>query len=169
MPLAPGDVCTIETPFRVQIPKVFSRLGWGYDKETENYNFNITQWYPKPAVYDATGWNAMPYLDQGEFYSEFGTFNVKITVPTKYIVAATGNEQSKTDNADGTTTSKYNQSKVHDFAWFVNPDFRIVSEDIILKSGRKIVSKVYYIAKAKKLLTKMLSIKLKVIAGHLTP
>lgn len=154
MPLAPGDVCTIETPFRVQIPKVFSRLGWGYDKETENYNFNITQWYPKPAVYDATGWNAMPYLDQGEFYSEFGTFNVKITVPTKYIVAATGNEQSKTDNADGTTTSKYNQSKVHDFAWFVNPDFRIVSEDIILKSGRKIVSKVYYIAKAKKITDK---------------
>ena len=46
MPLAPGDACTIETPFRVQIPKVFSRLGWGYDKETENYNFNITQWYP---------------------------------------------------------------------------------------------------------------------------
>jgi len=145
MPLAPGDVCTIETPFRVQIPKVFSRMGWGYDKERGNYNFNITQWYPKPAVYDANGWNAMPYLDQGEFYSEFGTFNVKITVPKKYIVAATGNEQSKIDNADSTTTTIYKQTQVHDFAWFANPDFGIVSEDIILKSGRKVVSKVYYI------------------------
>ncbi len=145
MPLAPGDVCTIETPFRVQIPKVFSRMGWAFDNETKNYSFNITQWFPKPAVYDATGWNPMPYLDQGEFYSEFGTFNVKITVPTKYIIAATGNEQSKIENSDGTTTSIYKQTNVHDFAWFANSNFKIVSEDIILKSGRKVVSKVYYI------------------------
>ena len=36
----------------------------------------------------------MPYLDQGEFYSEFGNFNVQITVPKNYVVAATGELQN---------------------------------------------------------------------------
>jgi len=36
----------------------------------------------------------MPYLDQGEFYSEFGHFDVRITVPKNYVVAATGELQS---------------------------------------------------------------------------
>ena len=37
----------------------------------------------------------MPYLDQGEFYSEFGNFNVQITVPKNYVVAATGELQNE--------------------------------------------------------------------------
>ncbi|MFB0516380.1 MAG: M1 family metallopeptidase [Candidatus Neomarinimicrobiota bacterium] len=83
-PLAPGDTVTIETPFLVKIPNIFSRLG-----HTDNH-YEITQWYPKPAVYDRDGWHAMPYLDMGEFYSEFGTFDVHITLPREYVVMATG-------------------------------------------------------------------------------
>ena len=37
----------------------------------------------------------MPYLDQGEFYSEFGNFHVQITVPENYVVAATGELQNE--------------------------------------------------------------------------
>ncbi|MFM7839296.1 MAG: M1 family aminopeptidase, partial [Chitinophagaceae bacterium] len=32
----------------------------------------------------------MPYLDQGEFYSEWASYNVQITVPENYVVAAPG-------------------------------------------------------------------------------
>ena len=53
-------------------------------------HYEITQWYPKPAVYDHLGWHPMPYLDMGEFYSEFGSFDVKITLPEKYRIMATG-------------------------------------------------------------------------------
>jgi len=60
-PLQPGGSVTISTPFRVKIPDgKFSRLG--HSKQA----YYITQWYPKPAVFDATGWHAMPYLTQGE-------------------------------------------------------------------------------------------------------
>jgi hypothetical protein len=87
-PLPPGAQATITTPFHVKLPYNFSR--GGYDGQS----FQVTQWYPKPAVYDARGWHPMPYLDQGEFYSEFGSFDVRITVPKTYVVAATGELQN---------------------------------------------------------------------------
>lgn len=83
-PLAPGKQVTISTPFRVKIPASFSRLG----RVGESYQ--LTQWYPKPAVYDRDGWHPQPYLDRGEFYGEFGSFTVNITLPDNYTVAATG-------------------------------------------------------------------------------
>ncbi|MEO6166439.1 MAG: M1 family metallopeptidase [Chitinophagales bacterium] len=91
-PLLPGRSITITTPFRVKIPKTFSRLGH------IGQSYQVTQWYPKPAVYDRYGWHPIPYLDQGEFYSEFGSFDVSITLPENYVVGATGtllNEKEK--------------------------------------------------------------------------
>ena len=84
-PLLPGQSIIISTPFYVKIPgQDFSRLGH------YGQSYQITQWYPKPAVYDKFGWHQFPYLNQGEFYSEFGKFDVSITLPENYSVAATG-------------------------------------------------------------------------------
>jgi hypothetical protein len=84
-PLLPKEQLTITTPFHVKLPDLFSRSGH------IGQNYFVTQWYPKPAVYDKDGWHPMPYLDQGEFYSEFGSYEVNITVPANYTIAATGN------------------------------------------------------------------------------
>lgn len=92
--LVSGGSITIETPFRVKIPdSKFSRLGH------TGQAYHITQWYPKPAVFDKYGWHPMPYLTQGEFYSEFGSFDVTITLPTNYVVGATGVLQEATERA----------------------------------------------------------------------
>ncbi|MGN6605122.1 MAG: M1 family metallopeptidase [Ginsengibacter sp.] len=88
-PLLPGETIKITTPFHEKIPYNFSRGGH------VDQTYQITQWYPKPAVYDNKGWHPMPYLDQGEFYSEFGNYHVRITVPENYIVAATGQLQNE--------------------------------------------------------------------------
>lgn len=88
-PLPPGGKISITTPFHVQLPYNFSRGGH------DGQSYQVTQWYPKPAVYDKLGWHPMPYLDQGEFYSEFGSFDVHITVPGNYVVAATGELQNE--------------------------------------------------------------------------
>jgi len=84
VPLAPGQHCKIETPFHVKLPYNFSRGGH------IEQSYQATQWYPKAAVYDKKGWHEMPYLDQGEFYSDFGNYEVTITLPENYVVAATG-------------------------------------------------------------------------------
>lgn len=84
-PLLPGKRTIITTPFHVKLPSgKISRCGH------VGQAYTITQWYPKPAVYDRKGWHPMPYLDQGEFYSEYGSFEVDITLPRNYVLAATG-------------------------------------------------------------------------------
>ncbi len=88
-PLAPQQSIIIATPFHVKLPYNFSRGGY------EGQTFQITQWYPKPAVYDKLGWHPMPYLDQGEFYSETGDFDVSISLPQNYTVAASGDLQNE--------------------------------------------------------------------------
>ncbi|MEN9548263.1 MAG: hypothetical protein RIR12_854 [Bacteroidota bacterium] len=90
-PLHPHKQITITTPFYVKLPYNFSR--GGHDGES----YQCTQWYPKPAVYDKAGWHAMPYLDQGEFYNNFGRYEVAITVPSNYVVAATGALQNNNE------------------------------------------------------------------------
>ncbi len=86
--LGPGQSIQITTPFHEKLPLNFSRGGHTAQ------SYQITQWYPKPAVYDFQGWHPMPYLQSGEFYSEFGSFDVQITVPDNYVVAATGELQN---------------------------------------------------------------------------
>jgi len=88
-PLKPNDSIEITTPFYEKLPFNFSRGGH------VGQSYQLTQWYPKPAVYDQKGWHPMPYLDQGEFYSEFGKYDVRITIPKNYVVAATGKLQDQ--------------------------------------------------------------------------
>jgi hypothetical protein len=83
-PLHPGDSVRIAVDFELRIPASFSRLGRAEGA------YQLTQWYPKPAVYDLDGWQVMPYLGVGEFYAELGDYDVSITLPADYVVGATG-------------------------------------------------------------------------------
>lgn len=155
-PLMPGDSILISTPFYVKIPGAFSRFGH------VGQAYQITQWYPKPAVYDNKGWHAMPYLDQGEFYSEFGTFEVNITLPENYVVGATGtlmNEDEKQwlnkkaketseikffekDNTtppskEQTKTLHYKAANVHDFAWFADKNYHVLKSEVELPDSKR--------------------------------
>ncbi|MDT8370282.1 MAG: hypothetical protein RQ745_13830, partial [Longimicrobiales bacterium] len=57
----------------------------------DGWVYEVAQWYPRMFVYDEVeGWNPMPYIGQGEFYLEYGDFDVEITVPRDVIVMASG-------------------------------------------------------------------------------
>lgn len=105
-PLQKGETISISTPFHVKLPSAeISRLGH------LDQAYMITQWYPKPAVLDANGWNAMPYLNQGEFYSEFGSFDVSITLPKNYVLAATGDRIDGNTEEDNFLNDKFEETK----------------------------------------------------------
>ena len=143
--LLPGDSITITTPFRVKIPigKV-SRLGHieeSIPMDGEFFNeksYQISQWYPKPAVFDSIGWHRLPYLNTGEFYSEYGSFDVNITTPKEYTIAATGNKVNTTENGE-TKTISFSQNRVHDFAWFVDNDWITENSEIKLPHRGRVV------------------------------
>ncbi|MBS1615661.1 MAG: M1 family metallopeptidase [Bacteroidetes bacterium] len=165
-PLAPGASLELETPFRVKIPKVFSRLGH------TGQAYYISQWFPKPAVYDRNGWHPLPYSDQGEFYSEFGSYDVRITLPKNYVVLATGEclDRTETDwwnqlSLQPVTTPerpykhvrewrrKVNQfppsssewktlhfvaDSVHDFAWFADKRYILRRDSVHIPGGHEV-------------------------------
>jgi len=165
-PLIPGNSITITTPFRVKIPKgITSRLGHIGE------SYQISQWYPKPAVYDHSGWHQMSNQDQGEFYSEFGSFDVSITLPSNYIVGATGNLQdikeakildrlaadttwtvnldTKNDSFPPSSTQmktlRYTGNQIHDFAWFADKRFHVLKGNVKLpESGREVTTWVMF-------------------------
>jgi hypothetical protein len=162
-PLRSLDTIVITTPFFVKVPSSkFSRLG--HDKQA----YYITQWYPKPAVFDADGWHPMPYLDQGEFYSEYGSFDVSVTLPQNYVLAGTGDridadeEEDFLNNKVGEAltridrgirdydmsfppssankkTVRFKQFRVHDFAWFADKRFNVLHDQIKLPNTGKVV------------------------------
>lgn len=164
--LFPGKAIQITTPFRVKIPgEAFSRLG------RYKQSYQVTQWYPKPAVYDKFGWHAFPYLNEGEFYSEFGKFDVSITLPDNYTVAATGilqnnEEKERLNNLIESTsriksfdknnigfppssttfkTLRFVQDSIHDFAWFADKRFYVAKGNIELpNSHRTVTTWVYF-------------------------
>lgn len=58
--------------------------------------FSIAQWYPRVCVFDdLQGWNTDPYLGPGEFYLEYGDFDVDITAPSSLLVVAGGEQTNK--------------------------------------------------------------------------
>src|SRR6187399_2341934 len=94
-----------------KVPRTYARTG-----RIGNYFF-IAQWFPKIGVFQDGGWNTHQFHAATEFFSDFGVYDVSLTVPTGWTIGATGREQWKTENSDGTTTHRYLQADVHDFAW----------------------------------------------------
>ncbi len=117
-PVRPGDTLTLDIAFTAKIPRPFARTG-----AIGNYFF-MGQWFPKIGVLEADGrWNCHQFHVGTEFFADFGVYDVRMTVPRGWPLAATGRERERTDNADGTTTHRYYQEDVHDFAWTTSPDF----------------------------------------------
>jgi hypothetical protein len=53
-------------------------------------HYDFAQWYPRIAVYDAGGWRVQPLMPQGEFYGEFGDYDVTLDVAADQVIGATG-------------------------------------------------------------------------------
>ncbi len=122
-PLQPGSTIHLSSPYTLEIPRSFSRLG------RTGKAYQLTQWYPHLAVFDENGWHTMTYLDQGEFFNDFADYEVRMNVPAGYTVAATGVLTSRIE--EGTFTQwNFKAENVIDFAWFTSPGFKRQTEMI---------------------------------------
>jgi hypothetical protein len=127
-PLLPGKSTTFEMKFYSQVPIQIRRSGRNNE---EGIDYTLTQWYPKLAEYDRDGWHSEPYVSR-EFHGVFGTFEVDITIDSKYTLAGTGIVQnpnevghgySETTPASEKTTWKFKAENVHDFAWAADAEY----------------------------------------------
>ena len=115
--VAPGDSIEVGLEFSARLPRVFARTGYLTDFHM------VAQWFPKVGVLEDSGWNCHQFHGSGEFFSDFGSYDVTIHVPQEYVVGATGRLQGQPTTSGGVTTWHFAQDDVHDFAWTADPDF----------------------------------------------
>lgn len=116
-PVAPGETIDVQIAWSSRVPRTFARTG-----AIGNFYF-IAQWFPKIGVWSDEGWNTHQFHSATEFFADFGVYDVRLTVPTGWVVGATGVQREARDEGNGTTTHRYVQEDVHDFAWTTSPDF----------------------------------------------
>src|ERR1022692_1722798 len=129
-PVEPGQDVTFKIKFRATFPEVLARTGY---KRT----FLLAgQWFPKVGVFWNGAWNCHQFHAMTEFFSDFGTYDVKITLPKDYVIGATGVQTSDSDNGNGTKTVAFHAEDVHDFAWTADPNFKVVEDQFDGSVGR---------------------------------
>jgi aminopeptidase N len=162
-PLLPGASCRFEMNFttyfgwgsqrrRMKVFPVKERQPDGTLKTVKH--FDVVHWYPRVCVYDRNFRHATDQHLSREFYGEYGTYDVAISLPKQYVLEATGvlvNEsevmppdlRQKLDlknfaskkigtpaqqviAPDGTNkTWRFHAENVHDFAFTADPTYRI--------------------------------------------
>jgi Peptidase family M1 domain len=120
-PLAPNDSVTFRLTFHDQFPLSVARNGYKRDFIMGG------QWFPKPGVFWHGAWNCHQYHSTTEFFSDFGTYNVHLTVPNRYMVGASGVPTGETGNPDNTKTIGFYGEDIHDFAFAASPNFVITN------------------------------------------
>lgn len=116
-PVAPGETIEVAIGWVSRVPRTFARTG-----AIGSFYF-VAQWFPKIGVLEDSGWNTHQFHAATEFYADFGVYDVSLNVPSGWLVGATGVERERRDEANGTTTHRYYQEDVHDFAWTTSPDY----------------------------------------------
>ncbi len=142
--LAPGETMRIDLEWTHHVGEMIERAG------IYKGQYNMAQWYPKLAVFDQDGWHADVFHAEGEFYGEFGNFNINFDLPKSFIIGASGivtegdpGWESVTvdtsiefdiwlDIFDSTKVEPDSSERrfvtffaenVHDFAWVASKDF----------------------------------------------
>ena len=153
--LLPGDSLVADFDFFVKVPRFFSSGRLGH----KGRHYEIVQWYPKVCVYDQSGWHPDYYHAVGEFYGEFGSFDVEITLPQECVVGATGTLIEPGEELDrlaryaitgpaldslkqgdrvvrtfpesgGLKTVRFIADDVHDFAWVADRKYQLIRDTI---------------------------------------
>ncbi len=118
--VAPGETIEVELEWTAKVPRTFARTGRRGDF------YFVAHWFPKLGVFEGDRWNCHQYHAATEFFSDYGVYDVSLTLPSGWVVGATGREIDRRDNGDGTETHRYSQADVHAFTWTASPDYVVL-------------------------------------------
>lgn len=126
VPVEPKATIEVKMKFTSQLPEVFARTGYKGEFHL------VAQWFPKLGVFTgppgAERWECLPFHAFAEFFADFGTYDVTLTLPSTYVVAATGVLAAASDTQSGMRTLTYHARDVHDFAWMADPYMETISD-----------------------------------------
>ena len=110
-PLPPGEDLNLDLGWDTTLPaKRHLRMGAYGDSA-----FFVAHWFPRIAVYDdIDGWDRFPYTGQQEFYNDFGSYDVDITVPGDFIVWGTGLLQNMAQVLDEKYIDRFEEASTTD-------------------------------------------------------
>ncbi len=124
-PLRGSEVIELDVAFTSKLPQVVERTGWERDF------FLVAQWYPKLAKREPSGkWAHFPFHPHGEFYSDFGDYDVTLEVPDRFVVGSTGELVELEPTSDDVKRYRAIARGVHDFAWTAWPGFHAETRDL---------------------------------------
>jgi hypothetical protein len=125
-PLAAGAQIQFRIHFVAKFPEVVARTGYKRDF------LMAGQWFPKMGVWWNGAWNCHQFHANTEFFADFGTFDVRLTLPLRWNVGSSGVQTGARDNGDGTQTVSFHAEDIHDFAWTASPVTKVVEDSISL-------------------------------------
>jgi hypothetical protein len=128
-PLAPGDSITFHLTFHDKFPVSIARNGYKRDFLMGG------QWFPKVGVFWHGAWNCHQYHATTEFFSDFGTFNVRLTLPRRYVVGASGVPTGEIDSPNGMKTLSFYGEDIGDFAFAASPHFETTDGTFLSSLG----------------------------------
>ena len=121
-PVQPGSAVEVEIVWKAKVPRTFARTGYRGDF------YFIAHWFPKLGVFEDTGWNCHQYHASTEYFSDYGVYDVSITVPKGWVVGATGPLVESVEDSPGTITYRHVQEDVHAFTWTTSPDYVVLTD-----------------------------------------
>jgi hypothetical protein len=121
-PLLPTQAVRFHIAFHDKFPLSIARNGYKRD-------FIMgAQWFPKVGVLWHGEWNCHQYHEDTEFFSDFGTYNVSLRLPERFVVGASGIQTGEEHNSDDTKTLSFRGEDIHDFAWAASPHFQVADD-----------------------------------------
>ena len=122
----------------VQSDAVDARGGYEHFPDSDTLTFFLAQWFPRMAAYtDYGGWQHHAYLGRGEFTLEFGNYEVRITVPSDHVVAATGELVNPQEALTELQQQRLLEARQSDAPMFVVTPEEALANEMIEESGTR--------------------------------
>jgi hypothetical protein len=126
-PVPPGGRVTLAIEFTTRFPRVVARMG------ATGEHIDGMQWFPKFNVHGEDGWVANQFHRNGEFFADFGSYEVTFRYPHGFTLEATGVPTELGGDTSGLRVVRYDATRVHDFAFVIDPHVEVRTRTFVYR------------------------------------